>query len=46
MCADVRVGDAIVNIDFDDNNLISFNPKQQSDKNGYTPFSTSKSMTF
>lgn len=44
--ADVMVGDGILNIAFDDNNLISFNPKQQSDKNGYTPFSTSKTMTF
>lgn len=44
--ADVLVGDAIIDIAFDDNKLISFNPKQQSDKNGYTPFSTSKTMTF
>lgn len=44
--ADVMVGDNVLDIAFDDNHLISFNPKQQSDKNGYTPFSTSKTMTF
>lgn len=44
--ADVMVGDDVLDIAFDDNKLISFNPKQQSDKNGYTPFSTSKTMTF
>lgn len=46
MCADVMVGDGVLDIEFDDNNLISFNPKQQSDKHGYTPYSTSKTMTF
>ena len=44
--ADVMVGDKVLDIAFDDNKLISFNPKQQSDKNGYTPFSTSKTMMF
>jgi GR25 family glycosyltransferase involved in LPS biosynthesis len=44
--ADVMMGEDVINIGFDENQLITFNPKQEQDINGYTVHSTSKTMSF
>jgi GR25 family glycosyltransferase involved in LPS biosynthesis len=48
MGADIMIGTGIVDIEFDKNKLIHINPKQQELNNSkkYSPFSTSKTMTF
>lgn len=44
--ADVMMGEDVLKIEFDENQIISFNPKQEQDINGYTVHSTSKTMSF
>jgi GR25 family glycosyltransferase involved in LPS biosynthesis len=46
MGADIMIGTDVVDIAFDTNQLVIFNPKQELDEKGYSPYSTSKTMTF
>jgi len=46
MGADIMIGTEVLDIQFDENNLVYFNSKQQETNNKFSPFSTSKTMTF